>query len=71
MCYNEKEYMNKKGFPWVESSIFGKCKVISKQRVREELSGNECFCMCDNIPDSKYNFYVDTETFGYFACKKK
>ena len=68
--YSEKEYISKKGNKYVESSIFGKCKVISQTDVCYELEGNERFYPCDNIPESDYKFYVDEEVLLYYACKK-
>lgn len=68
--YSERNYISKKGFNCVESSAFGKCKIITKQEAKEEMEGNECFEKCDNIPESKYKFYVDTEIFKYYAVLK-
>jgi hypothetical protein len=68
--YTEREYISKKGINCLESSVFGRCKIISKQEVKEELEGNECFAKCDNIPESKYKFYVDEEIVKYYATLK-
>jgi hypothetical protein len=44
--------------------------IISKEEVKEELEGNECFFKCENVPTSKYKFYVDEEVVQYFATLK-
>ena len=64
------EIISKSG-KYVGNPYFGKCKIITKAEAKEEIEGNECFSKCDNIPESKYKFYVDIETSEYFAVLKK
>lgn len=56
---------------FVINKIYPMAYIVSKKDVKEELEGNECFCTCENIPSSKYKFYVDTEVIQYFATLKK
>lgn len=68
--YTEHEYTSKRGDPCVDSSIFGKCVILTRAEVDEELKDNECFIPCKSIPESKFDFYLDTEIIKYFACRK-
>ena len=70
MAYSERPYTSKKGFPCVESSVFGRCKILNRAELKDEMESNECFEKCSKIKESKYNFYVDTEIFTYYACLK-
>jgi hypothetical protein len=69
--YIEEEYTGSKtGKSLLMSSAFGKCEVINRKEVKDQKEDNECFEECDNIKESKYKFYVDTEAFEYYACLK-
>lgn len=66
----EREYITERGNKFVESSIFGKCRVLTKEQVHAEFEENEEFDYCETPKNSKYTYYIDGEICKYYASLK-
>lgn len=69
--YTERTYTSKKGLSCLESSVYGRCEVITKEELKDLLDDNEELYPCENIRASKYKFYVDMEIARHYAVLKK